>query len=111
MLQQNFSTPHITNVMENVAYFLQVPMAMSALGDDYLCRKQYFSIPPITLTASSKSVHRLSNKWDMKSLFVMTFMSFSHFLIALIAINENKGPNCPVGHLSDLLISVSFKIR
>ena len=35
-----------------------------------------------------------------------------HFLYMykLIDLNENERPNCAVAHLSDLLISVSFKI-
>ena len=46
MLQQNFSRPHITNVNENVADFLQFCLSVSAIGNEYLCRKQDFSIPP-----------------------------------------------------------------
>ena len=75
MLQQNFSRPHITNVMENVADFLQFRLAVSAIGNEYLCRKHDFSIPTgQKFTASSKSVHRLENRWDIKCLFVMTFI-------------------------------------
>ena len=75
MLQQNFSRPHITNVMENVANFLQFRLAVSAIGNEYLCRKKDFSIPPgLKFPASSKNVHRLGNRWDIKCLFVMTFI-------------------------------------
>ena len=75
MLQQNFSRPHITNVMENVADLLQFRLAVSAIGNEYLYRKQDFSIPPgQKFPASSKSVHRLGNRWDIKCLFVMTFI-------------------------------------
>ena len=48
MLQHNFSIPHITNFTENVADFLQFRLAVSAIGREYLCCKQEFSIPPIT---------------------------------------------------------------
>ena len=48
MLQHNFSRPHITNFMENVTEFLQFRLAVSAIGNEYLCCKQDFSIPPIT---------------------------------------------------------------
>ena len=48
MLQHNFSRPHITNFMENVTDFLQFRRAVSAIGNEYLCCKQDFSIPPIT---------------------------------------------------------------
>ena len=63
MLQQNFSRPHITNVMENVADFLQFRLVVSAIGNEYL----YRSIPPgQKFPASSKSVHRLGNRWVIK---------------------------------------------
>ena len=53
--------PHITNVMENVADFLQFRLAVSAIGN--------VSIPPgQKFRASSKSVHRLGNRWDIKCL-------------------------------------------
>ena len=42
MLQQNFSTPHFTNIMENVADFLQFCLLWALIGDDYLCRKEDF---------------------------------------------------------------------
>ena len=75
MLQQNFSRLHITNVMENVADFLQFCLAVSAIGNEYLCRKDDFSIPTRQkFPDSSKSVHRLGNMWDIKCLFVMTFI-------------------------------------
>ena len=48
MLQHNFSRPHITNLMENVTDFLQFRRAVSAIGNEYLCCKQDFYIPPIT---------------------------------------------------------------
>ena len=76
MLQQNFSRPHITNVMENVANFLQFCLAVIAIGNEYLYRKHDFSIPTeLKFPASSKSVHRLGNRWDIKKcLFVVTFI-------------------------------------
>ena len=48
MLQHNFSIPHIANFTENVADFLQFRLAVSAVGREFLCCKQEFSIPPIT---------------------------------------------------------------
>ena len=71
----------ITNVMENVADLLQFRLAVSPIGNEYLCCKQDSSIPPITQLkdpASSKSVHRLGNRWDTKRLFVMTFIIISY---------------------------------
>ena len=65
MLQQNFSRPHITNVMENVADFFQFRLAVSAIGNEYLCRKQDFSIPPITqhMDKSSLPTVKVSIDW------------------------------------------------
>ena len=61
--------------MENVADFLQFRLAVSAIGNEYLCRKQDFLISPgQKFPASSKSVHRLGNRCDIKCLFVMTFI-------------------------------------
>ena len=67
----------ITNVMEYVADFLQFRLAVSDIGNEYLCRKQDFSILPTTHN-SSKCVHRLGNRWDIKRLFVMTFIIVSY---------------------------------
>ena len=69
-MMMNAATELFTNVMENVADFLQFRLAVSAIGNEYLCR----SIPPGQKPASSKSVHRLGNRWDIKCLFVMTFI-------------------------------------
>ena len=75
MLQQNFSRLHITNVMENVADFLQFRLAVRAIGNEYLRRKHDFSIPAgQKFPPSSKSVLRLENRWDIKCLLVMTFI-------------------------------------
>ena len=70
--------------MENVADFLQFRLAVSAIGNEYLYRKQdFFSIlPGQKFPASSKSVHRLGNKWDIKCMFVMTFIFL--YMYALI---------------------------
>ena len=74
-MMMNFSRPHITNLMENVVDFLQFRLAVSAIGNEYLCRKHDFSIPTgQKFPASSKSVHKLGNRWDIKCLFVMTFI-------------------------------------
>ena len=79
MLQHNFSRPHITNFMENVADFLKFPLAVSAIENEYLCCKQDFSIPPIKFPANSKSVHRLGNRWGKKT----SVCDDIHHLIAL----------------------------
>ena len=65
MLQHNFSRPHITNFMENVADFLQFCLAVSATGNEYLCCKQDFSIPPITelKDKSSQPTVKVSIDW------------------------------------------------
>ena len=64
MLQQNFSRPHITNVMENVADFLQFRLAVSAIGDEYLCHKQDFSIPSITQLKDKSSLQTVKVSID-----------------------------------------------
>ena len=46
----------ITNVMENVADILQFRLAVSAIGNEYLCRKQDSSIPPITQLKDKSSL-------------------------------------------------------
>ena len=70
-MMMNAATELFTNVMENVADFLQFLLAVSAIGNEYLCR----SIPPgQKFPASSKSVHRLGNRWVIKCLFVMAFI-------------------------------------
>ena len=70
-MMMNAATELFTNVMENVADFLQFRLAVSAIGNEYLCR----SIPPgQKFPASSKSVHRLGNRWVIKCLFVMKFI-------------------------------------
>ena len=79
MLQQNFSRPHITNVMENVAVFLQFRLAVSAIENEYLCHKQDFSIPSITYLKDKNSLLTVKgNRWDIKLLFVMTFIIVSY---------------------------------
>ena len=35
MLQHNFSRPHISNFMENVADFLHFRLSVSAIGNEY----------------------------------------------------------------------------
>ena len=42
--------------MENVADFLQFRLAKSAIGNEYLCCKQDFSIPPITYLKDKSSL-------------------------------------------------------
>ena len=66
--------------MENVADFLQFRLAVSAIGYEYLCCKQDFSIPPITYLNDKSSLPtvKVSIDWVIggikKRLFVMTFI-------------------------------------
>ena len=39
---------HILPTLWKILPFLQFRLAVSAIGNEYLCRKQDFSIPPIT---------------------------------------------------------------
>ena len=63
MLQHNFSRPHITNFMQNVTDFLQFRLAESAIGNEYLCCKQDFSIPPMLKDKSSLPTVKVSIDW------------------------------------------------
>ena len=61
-------------------------------------------------SANNKSVHRLQgNRWDIKRLFVMTFIIVS-YRRCVRSCRHSAHTDCAVVHLSDLLISVSFKI-
>ena len=80
----NAATELFTNVMENVADFLQFRLAVSAIGNEYLCR----SIPPgQKFPASSKSVHKLGNHVGYK---MSVCDDIHHFLYMYALIDRLK---------------------
>ena len=54
----------ITNVMENVADLLQFRLAVSPIGNEYLCCKQDSSIPPITQLKDKSSLPAVKESID-----------------------------------------------
>ena len=67
-MMMNFSRPHITNLMENVVDFLQFRLAVSAIGNEYLCRKHDFAIPTgrsIPTDKSSLPAVKVSIDWEI----------------------------------------------
>ena len=70
--------------MENVADFLQFRLAVSDIGNEYLCCKQDFSIPPITYFKDKSSLPTVSIDWVIGGIKKTSVCDDIHHLIALI---------------------------